>query len=158
MAELVLARACARGNAIAWSAFCTLYRDKLYAAATAMTHDEARGRELADSLYAELYGTRTSLDGSRVSKLDSYAGRGSLEGWLKTILAQQFVNRLRSERKLVSFNDALETTLSPESELNDPSRFEKPDLLTEATSTRLSADWKWKINSCWRPTISISAR
>jgi RNA polymerase sigma-70 factor (ECF subfamily) len=107
--DLVLARACARGDATAWDLFLTRYREKLYAAGAAIARDEVRGRELADSLYAELYGTRRQPDGKRVSKLDSFLGRGSLEGWLKTILAQQYVNRFRQERKLIAFDDALET-------------------------------------------------
>ena len=97
--ELALARACARGNPQAWDVFLTRYRPKLYAAAIAITHEEALGRELADSLYADLY----------ASKLNSYSGRGSLEGWLKTILAQEHINRLRRERKLVPFDDTIET-------------------------------------------------
>lgn len=107
--ELVLARACARGNEAAWQRFMILYRDKLYAAATAMTRDESGARELADSLYADLYGVRTNSDGLRSSKLKSYSGRGSLEGWLRTVLAQEHVNRLRRQQKLVPFDDAIAT-------------------------------------------------
>jgi len=119
--ELVLARACARGNPSAWEYFVAQYRQKLHAAAVSIAHDEVRGRELADSLYAELYGTRV-LDGvNRVSKLNSFQGRGSLEGWLKTLLAQEYVNRFRRQRKLVAFNDALEIPCHPE-ELADASQ------------------------------------
>jgi RNA polymerase sigma-70 factor (ECF subfamily) len=107
--DLVLARACAQGNSAAWDLFLTRYREKLYTAATAIAHDEVGGRELADSLYADLYGTRILDDGHRVSKLNSFQGRGSLEGWLKTLLAQEYVNRFRRERKFVAFDDALET-------------------------------------------------
>ena len=35
------------------------------------------------------YGTRVAEGGRRISKLESFGGRGSLEGWLKTILAQR---------------------------------------------------------------------
>src|ERR1700733_4700015 len=55
--DLVLARACAQGNVAAWDLFLTRYRQKLYSAGAAIARDEASGRELADSLYAELYGT-----------------------------------------------------------------------------------------------------
>jgi RNA polymerase sigma-70 factor, ECF subfamily len=109
LSELILARACATGNPDAWDRFLTLYREKLYAAALAITRDQTRARELADSLYADLYGTRTQPDGSRISKFDSFAGRGSLEGWLKTILAQQHINTLRREKNLVAFDDSRET-------------------------------------------------
>lgn len=103
--ELVLARACAAGHETAWEIFLTRYREKLYDAAHAITRDDATGRELADSLYADLYGTRLREGGERVSKLDSYTGRGSLEGWLRTVLAQEFVNRYRAGRRDVSLEE-----------------------------------------------------
>ena len=103
--ELVLARACAAGNEAAWETFLTRYREKLYDAAHAITHDDATARELADSLYADLYGMRTRDGGERVSKLASYTGRGSLEGWLRTVLAQEYVNRYRAGRRNVSLEE-----------------------------------------------------
>lgn len=106
--DLLLARACARGHEPSWDRLLSLYRAKLYAAALAMTRDESGARDLADSLYADLFGTRTQQDGKRVSKLESYMGRGSLEGWLRTVLAQQYINRFRSERKLVAFDEAID--------------------------------------------------
>jgi RNA polymerase sigma-70 factor (ECF subfamily) len=107
--DLVLARACAQGNEAAWNCFLTRYRQRLYLAARAMARDETFGRELVDSLYAELYGTRVKKDGRRISKLESFSGRGSLEGWLRTMLAQEFVNRFRSHHKFVSFDERLKT-------------------------------------------------
>jgi RNA polymerase sigma-70 factor, ECF subfamily len=105
--ELALARACAKGTERAWEIFLNRYREKLYGAALAITKEEAAGRELADSVYAELFGTSKG-GGPRVSKLTFYAGRGSLEGWLRTVLAQEFVNRYRSERRLVSLEEQTE--------------------------------------------------
>ena len=102
--ELALARACAAGHERAWQDFLTRFREKLYAAALTITRDDATGRELADSLYADLYGT-TAREGRRVSKLESYTGRGSMEGWLRTVLAQEFVNRYRRQRRLVSLEE-----------------------------------------------------
>jgi len=105
--ELVLARACAAGNDFAWDLFLTRYRAKLYDAGAAIARDESIGHELAGSLYADLYGTRVDASGRRVSKLLSYSARGSLEGWLRTLLAQEYVNRYRAGRRAVSL-DALE--------------------------------------------------
>ncbi|HEU5451499.1 MAG TPA: sigma-70 family RNA polymerase sigma factor [Terriglobales bacterium] len=102
--ELVLARACAAGHEKAWELFLTRYREKLYDAAYAIAREESVARELADSVYADLYGT-TVRDGVRVGKLNSYSGRGSLEGWLRTVLAQEFINRYRSQRRLVSLEE-----------------------------------------------------
>lgn len=102
--ELALARACAAGHEGAWQQFMARFREKLYEAALGITKDDATGRELANSLYADLYGT-TEREGKRVSKLDSYTGRGSLEGWLRAVLAQEFVKRYRTQRRLVSLEE-----------------------------------------------------
>ena len=103
MSELTLARACADGDAEAWERFLHLYRGKLYAMALSMTRDAVAARELADSLLADLFGTRSAADGQRVSKLASYSGRGSLEGWLRAVMAREYVNQCRSGTRLVSY-------------------------------------------------------
>jgi len=102
--ELVLARGCAAGDEKAWEVFLTRYREKLYDAARAIARDDSMGRELADSLYADLYASSVR-DGERVSKLKSYMGRGSLEGWLRTVLSQAFIDRYRSRKRLVSLEE-----------------------------------------------------
>jgi RNA polymerase sigma-70 factor (ECF subfamily) len=85
----------------------TKYREKLYLSALRIAREESAARELADTLYADLYGT-TTRDGQRVSKLASYTGRGSLEGWLRTVLAQEYVNRYRRTKRLVSLDEESE--------------------------------------------------
>jgi RNA polymerase sigma-70 factor, ECF subfamily len=105
--ELVLARACAAGNERAWEVFMARYREKLYEVGLQITREESAGRELSDSLYADLYGTGT-CDGVRTSKLASYTGRGSLEGWLRTVMAQEHVNRYRRQKRLVSLDEETE--------------------------------------------------
>lgn len=117
--ELGLARACAKGDETAWEIFLTRYREKLYSAAYSIAREDSAARELADSLYADLYGTRTT-EGRRVSKLDSYTGRGSLEGWLRSILAQEHVNRYRQQRRMVSMEEQAETGVQFEAESPDP--------------------------------------
>jgi RNA polymerase sigma-70 factor (ECF subfamily) len=101
--ELALARACAAGQERAWEIFMSRYREKLYDIAAYIAKESSAARELADSLYGDLYGT-TTRDGRRNSKLASYTGRGSLEGWLRTVIAQEFVNRYRRQRRLVSLD------------------------------------------------------
>jgi RNA polymerase sigma-70 factor, ECF subfamily len=101
--DLALARACAGGNERAWQVFMLRFREKLYDAGRQITRDDATGRELADSVYADLYGTQTR-DGHRQSKLLSYGGRGSLGGWLRTVLAQEYINHYRKQRRLVSLD------------------------------------------------------
>jgi RNA polymerase sigma-70 factor, ECF subfamily len=105
--ELALARACAAGSNSAWEIFLTRYREKLYLSALRIAREDSAARELADTLYADLYGTNTR-DGQRVSKLASYTGRGSLEGWLRTVLAQEYVNRYRRTKRLVSLEEESE--------------------------------------------------
>lgn len=105
--ELALARACAAGENSAWEIFLTKYREKLYLSALRIAREDSAARELADTLYADLYGT-TTRGGQRVSKLASYTGRGSLEGWLRTVLAQEYVNRYRRTKRLVSLEEESE--------------------------------------------------
>ena len=102
--ELALARACAAGHNSAWEIFLTRFREKLYLSALRIAREDSAARELADTLYADLYGT-TLRDGERISKLASYTGRGSLEGWLRTVLAQEYVNRYRKQKRLVSLEE-----------------------------------------------------
>ena len=104
--ELALARGCAAGNERAWEVFLTRYREKLFEMALGIAREAATARELADSLYADLYGVNSR--GERVSKLSSYTGRGSLEGWLRTVLAQEFVNRYRKQRRTTSLDEEVE--------------------------------------------------
>jgi RNA polymerase sigma-70 factor (ECF subfamily) len=105
--ELALARACAAGHERAWQDFMLRFREKLYDVAGFITKEASSARELADSLYADLYGT-VNRDGKRVSKLSSYTGRGSLEGWLRTVMAQEHVNGYRRQRRLVSLDEEAE--------------------------------------------------
>src|SRR5271165_1466017 len=102
--ELVLARACARGNEAAWETFLIEYREMLYSAAYGITKQDSAGRELADSLYAELFGMSARGE-YRQSKLASYTGRGSLAGWLRSVLAQRYVDEYRKARRLVNIED-----------------------------------------------------
>lgn len=105
--DLALARGCAAGNDRAWEVFLLRFREKLYDVARQITREDSTGRELADSVYADLYGMKTR-EGTRVSKLASYSGRGSLDGWLRTVVAQEFVNTYRKQRRLVSLDEEAE--------------------------------------------------
>jgi RNA polymerase sigma factor (sigma-70 family) len=79
------------------------YRPLLYRAADAL--DRTGGaRELADSLYAELYGVR---DGGRERKslFGYFSGQSSLGTWLRAVLAQRYVDRLRGQRRIEPLPD-----------------------------------------------------
>jgi len=105
--ELALARACAAGSDRAWEDFIARYRQKLHGMALQITREAAQAAELADSLFAELYGL-SEREGVRNSKLVFYTGRGSLEGWLRTVMAQEFINRYRKQKKTVSLEEQTE--------------------------------------------------
>jgi len=105
--ELALARACAAGNERAWHDFISRYRQRLHSMALHITRDAAHAAELADSLFADLYGVN-ARDGVRASKLVFYTGRGSLEGWLRTVMAQEFINRYRKQKRTVSLEEQTE--------------------------------------------------
>ncbi|MGZ4788307.1 MAG: RNA polymerase sigma factor, partial [Terriglobales bacterium] len=102
--DLALARACAAGHERAWEQFMARFRELLYDAALGIAKESSQAKDLADSIYADLYGMN-EREGQRVSKLSSYMGRGSLEGWLRTVIAQEFINRYRSRKRLVSLDE-----------------------------------------------------
>ena len=139
--ELALARACAAGNNSAWEVFLTRYREKLYLAALRIAREDSAARELADTLYADLYGT-TTREGQRVSKLASYTGRGSLEGWLRTVLAQEYVNRYRKTKRLVSLEEESEEGIQFRAPDPEPASTADPRLAraTDAALNDLSAE------------------
>jgi len=117
--ELVLARACAAGNERAWEVFLLRYREKLYDIARQITREDSTGRELADSVYADLFGTRIR-EGNRVSRLTYYGGRGSLDGWLRTVLAQEYVNTYRKQRRMVSLDEESEEGVQFAATVSEP--------------------------------------
>ena len=97
-ADLALAVACANGDEGAWEHFVLTYRPALYRAAAAIAGPDA-GRDLADSLYADLFG----LDirhGERRSLFTYFHGRSSLATWLRSLVAQRYVDRIREQRRI----------------------------------------------------------
>ena len=106
--DLALAVACAAGSAAAWDVLMAEFRPELYRSARAIVGaagGDAAARELADSLYAELYGLpadrRAGLreSGSRRKSLFEYFhGRSKLSTWLHAVLAQRHVDEIRRTR------------------------------------------------------------
>jgi RNA polymerase sigma-70 factor (ECF subfamily) len=88
--DLALACGCAAGDEEAWEHFIREQRPTLYRAADAL--DPGGGaRDLADSIYGELF---------ERSLFRYFHGRSSLATWLRAVLAQRHVDRLRAGRKL----------------------------------------------------------
>src|SRR3984957_9458425 len=103
--DLGLACACADGVAEAWEHFVGMYRAYLRACAGAMLKRSAsapEAQELADSLFAELYGLSADKRGSL---LRYFHGRSSLKTWLRAVLAQRHVDRIRAGRKFEELGD-----------------------------------------------------
>jgi RNA polymerase sigma factor (sigma-70 family) len=103
--DLGLACACADGVAEAWQHFVGIYRGYLRACAGAMLKRSAsapEAQELADSLFAELYGLSADKRGSL---LRYFHGRSSLKTWLRAVLAQRHVDRIRAGRKFEELED-----------------------------------------------------
>jgi RNA polymerase sigma-70 factor (ECF subfamily) len=98
VADLALAAACALGRDAAWDHFVREHRPILYRAADAL--DPSGGaREVADSLYADLYGMQEQ-DGVRRSLFRYFHGRSSLATWLRAVLAQRHVDAIRAGKRL----------------------------------------------------------
>ncbi len=104
LADVALACACALGHDAAWEHFITECRPILYRAADAL--DKTGGaREIADSLYAELFGL-TGGGQSRRSLFRYFHGRSSLATWVRAVLAQRYVDRLRAAKRTSPLDDA----------------------------------------------------
>jgi RNA polymerase sigma-70 factor (ECF subfamily) len=100
--DLALAIACGKGSGAAWDFFMAEYRPELYRAARAIvgpaSDGDAAARDLADSLYAELYGLRESAAGHRKSLFEYFHGRSKLTTWLHAVLSQRNVDEIRRAR------------------------------------------------------------
>ena len=107
--DLALVCALRRGSESAWEQFVKEYRPVLQASARAIVGacGEARARELADSLYAELYGLDRSGSVRKNPLLDYFHGRSKLTTWLRAVLAQRHVDALRVSQRVESLDEGL---------------------------------------------------
>jgi RNA polymerase sigma factor (sigma-70 family) len=105
--DLAMACALRAGSEQAWEEFVDRYRPVLYAAARAIVSPagETCARDLADSLYADLYGLKATAADERRSLLDYFHGRSKLATWLRAVLAQRHVDALRASRRTTSLDD-----------------------------------------------------
>jgi RNA polymerase sigma-70 factor (ECF subfamily) len=116
LADLALACACSAGDKAAWEFFIEHFRPGLYRSARAIlakSGGDLQASEMADSLYADLYGLRESSDGSRRSLFDYFHGRSKLSTWLHAILAQRHIDELRRTQKTQSLDDPVGDGLGP---------------------------------------------
>lgn len=99
--DLCLILACERGDEKAWNDLVERFTTTVRSAARSATANEDAAEELAQSIWAELYGLRTRKDGTAGGKLAYYSGRGSLAGWLRAVVAQLAVDVFRKQARLV---------------------------------------------------------
>ena len=131
--DLALACACAEGNSAAWEHFVSTYRIYLRSAAATILRTAAANSpaacELADSLFADLYGM---TDGNRTerSAFRYFHGRSSLKTWLRAVLAQRHIDTIRAGRRFTEFDPEEESglqTLSINPQLgHNPNRADGP--------------------------------
>jgi len=105
--DLFLALACANGNERAWWEFDQAHRSYLERVARHLAKTEVDAQEVIDQVYVELYGTKI-VDGERVSKFSTYSGRGSLRGWLRTVIWHSLVDLHRASHDEVSLDEMTE--------------------------------------------------
>jgi len=155
--ELALARGCAAGNERAWEDFISRYRQKLHHMALHITREAAQAADLADSLFAELFGLSTR-DGSRNSKLKFYTGRGSLEGWLRTVMAQEFINRYRKQKRTVSLDEQTEDGVQFVARVPEPAGGADPRLeaATDEALGELSAEDRFTLAAYYLDELTLA--
>ena len=102
--DLYLAMGCARGNEHAWWEFDQSYRRYIERIARHLASVELDAEEVIDSVYVELYGTRV-VEGTRLSKFATYTGRGTLRGWLRTVVWHAVIDLHRARHDEISIDD-----------------------------------------------------
>jgi RNA polymerase sigma factor (sigma-70 family) len=109
--DLALASACAEGLSDAWDHFVRQYRVYLRSAAAAILRcpsSSPAAIDLADSLFADLYGFGSGKDGAQRSSLSLFRyfhGRSSLKTWLRAVLAQRHIDAIRANRRFTELVD-----------------------------------------------------
>jgi RNA polymerase sigma-70 factor, ECF subfamily len=156
--DLALACACAAGNEGAWEYFVAEHRPVLYRAADALDPSGA-AREIADSLYAELYGVRGDREG-RASLFRYFHGRSSLATWLRAVLAQRHVDRLRADRRLSPLDEeAAEQAAAVPVAQPDPERARIAVLVGRALRvaiSRLSAKDRLRLRAYYEQDLTLA--
>lgn len=102
LTDLALACACLEGVDAAWEHLMREHRPALYRAADAID-PTGRARELADGLWADLFG----------GLLRYFHGRSSLATWLRAVLAQRHVDAVRASRRFEPLADMAGLAAAP---------------------------------------------
>ena len=124
--DLALAGACAQGRADAWDHFVAAFRAYMRSAAGAILRcppDSPAACELADSLFADLYGLGEGAN--RGSLFRYFHGRSSLKTWLRAVLAQRHIDTIRASRRFTDLEGADGHAVLPAAQLATPRRISR---------------------------------
>jgi RNA polymerase sigma factor (sigma-70 family) len=137
--DLALACACAAGDDTAWEHFMHELRPALYRAADAL-NPGGSVRDLADSLYADLYGLQERKGNrERQSLFRYFHGRSSLATWLRAVLSQRHVDRRRAERRMEPLpDDASPAAMASRAAPPEPDRTRYLGLIRQAFGRALA--------------------
>lgn len=144
--DLALATACIENCEAAWEHFFAVYRGYLRSAAATILRcgsASAEASELADSLFAELYGLE---DGHRRERslFRYFHGRSSLKTWLRAVLAQRHIDGIRAGRRFESLDGdepksaALQNVARVSTPVSDPHRERYNALFVRALQAALA--------------------
>jgi RNA polymerase sigma factor (sigma-70 family) len=115
--DLVLCCACSEGSEPAWEHFIATYRGYLRSTAAVILrcpNGSPQAVELADSLFSDLYGIADGKPGHG-SLLRYFHGRSSLKTWLRAVLAQRHIDRIRAARRFTDLPDGEVTAVAERS-------------------------------------------
>jgi RNA polymerase sigma-70 factor len=120
--DLALARGCAEGKDAAWEAFVGGQWRDVCRAARAIA-GETDGEEIADALLADLFARGAGDGASRRPLFDYFHGRSKLSTWLRALVAQRHIDRIRATRRLAPLDEAAaDSRPAPEGDAPDPDR------------------------------------
>jgi RNA polymerase sigma-70 factor (ECF subfamily) len=106
--DLCLIIACEGSDEKAWEDLIAAFDPTVKSAARKICSSAEEADDLANSVWAELYGLKMDADGKRKGKLGYYSGRGSLAGWLRAITAQLAIDQFRKQSKFVQVEEMRE--------------------------------------------------
>jgi RNA polymerase sigma-70 factor len=141
VADLALAIGCRDGDADAWRHLVSTYRAPVDAFARAVLGNSSRAGEIADSLWADLYGLRSS-DGARRSPLQHYGGRSSLMSWMRVVVTRLEADQWRATRRTEALDDERDghsTVFENGNASPDPDRARLIDALQQSLNEALNA-------------------
>ena len=110
--DLYLAVACTRGDEQAWWHFDRQHRSYLERLSHHLARSGMDADEVIDSVYVALLGTETVPD-ARESKFRTYTGRGTLRGWLRTLVWHAVIDLYRARQAEMPLEDWSESDDKP---------------------------------------------